>query len=271
MLYQKLLVGADPYYVALAENDGFELHCHPEVELSCCLAGEYGITLDGEKYTLRAGQMAVIRPMTGHSLDSGDYVRLTVEMGQSLLGPYFKQLEFLCRENLILTLNTSDDPLFGEVWQLLGELAEAENGTFRNLLQKGNVYKLSGLLLQLLTRKRGLEAGENRHFAEKIGLALDMIYNRYFDDLTVDEVSAVCGYSKSSFCRVFKAVTGDTFHNTLNRHRVEIAGDMLRSTRLPVEKIAEQIGYPDAKSFCRVFKRITGVSAGSYRKNKSVQ
>ena len=123
MLYQKLLVGADPYYVALAENDGFELHCHPEVELSCCLAGEYGITLDGEKYTLRAGQMAVIRPMTGHSLDSGDYVRLTVEMGQSLLGPYFKQLEFLCRENLILTLNTSDDPLFGEVWQLLGELA----------------------------------------------------------------------------------------------------------------------------------------------------
>ena len=135
----------------------------------------------------------------------------------------------------------------------------------------GCALALSGLLLQLLTRKRGLEAGENRHFAEKIGLALDMIYNRYFDDLTVDEVSAVCGYSKSSFCRVFKAVTGDTFHNTLNRHRVEIAGDMLRATRLPVEKIAEQIGYPDAKSFCRVFKRITGVSAGSYRKNKSVQ
>ena len=268
MLYQKLLVGADPYFVSVAGEKGFELHCHPEVELSCCLRGEYVITIDGAEHTLRAGQMAVISPMTSHSLEGGDCVRLTVEMGQSLLGPYFKQLEFLCRDNLILTLNDTDDPTHQAVWQLLQEIAETENSVFRNLLQKGNVYKLSGLLLQLLTRRRGMEAAEVRQLAEKIGCALDMIYNRYFDELTVEEVSAACGYSKSSFCRVFKAVTGDTFHNTLNRHRVEIARDLLLSTNQPVEKIAEQIGYPDAKSFCRVFKKLTGVSAGSYRKKE---
>lgn len=266
MLYQKLLVGADPYFVSVAGELGFELHSHPEVELSCCLVGEYVITIDGVEHTLRAGQMAVISPMTGHSLEGGDCVRLTVEMGQSLLGPYFKQLEFLSRDNLILTLNETDETVHKAVWQLLQEIAETENGAFRNLLQKGNVYKLSGLLLQLLTQQRGMEAAEIRQLAEKIGCALDMIYNRYFDDLTVEEVSAACGYSKSSFCRVFKAVTGDTFHNTLNRHRVEIARDLLHSTAQSVEKIAEQIGFPDTKNFCRVFKKATGKSAGEYRK-----
>ena len=261
MLYQKLLVGADPYFISVAGQEGFELHCHPEVELSCCLAGEYSIAIDGAKHTLQAGQMAVISPMTGHALEGGDCVRLTVEMGQSLLGQHFKQLELLCRDNLILTLNQAES-----LWQLLQEIAETEKLPYRNLLQKGNVYKLSGLLLQMLTQQRGPEAGEDCQSAEKIGCALDMIYNRYFDELTVEDVSAVCGYSKSSFCRVFKAVTGDTFHNTLNRHRVEIARDMLRSSSLSVEKIAEQIGFADTKSFCRVFKRLTGISAGTYRK-----
>ena len=154
MLYQKLLVGADPYFISVAGEEGFELHCHPEVELSCCLAGEYSITIGGTAHILRAGQTAVIRPMSGHSLEGGDCVRLTVEMGQSLLGLHFKQMELLCRDNLILTLDQTET-----LWQLLQEIAETEKLPYRNLLQKGNVYKLSGLLLQLLTQQRGPEAG----------------------------------------------------------------------------------------------------------------
>lgn len=271
MLYQKLLVGADPYYISVAGEEGFGLHCHPELEVSCCLAGEYTITINDTPHSLHAGQIAIVSPMCSHMLDGGDCVRLTVEMGQSLLGLHFKQLAALCRDNLILSLNEAEDPLYTAVWQLLQEIAETENGMFRNLLQKGNVYKLSGLLLQLLTRQRGSETAENRQIAERIGCALDMVYNRYYDDLTVEDVSAACGYSKSNFCRVFKAVTGDTFHNTLNRHRIEIAQDLLRSTNQSVEKIAEQIGFPDTKSFCRVFKKLTGISAGSYRKKEDKQ
>ena len=43
---------------------------------------------------------------------------------------------------------------------------------------------------------------------------------------------------------------------------------LLEERMRTVEKIAEQIGFPDAKSFCRVFKKLTGISAGTYRKKR---
>ena len=83
----------------------------------------------------------------------------------------------------------------------------------------------------------------------------------------VESVSAVCGYSKSNFCKIFKKITGDTFHNTLNRRRVEVACVLLRQTDDPIEKIAQEAGFADIKSFCRVFKNHTGSNAREYRKD----
>ena len=100
----------------------------------------------------------------------------------------------------------------------------------------------------------------------KIDKALEQIYTSYYEPLSVEQVSASCGYSKSNFCKIFKSITGDTFHNTLNRHRVEIACDLLLSGELTVEAVAAKTGFADSKSFCRVFKRITGKTAMQYRK-----
>ena len=101
---------------------------------------------------------------------------------------------------------------------------------------------------------------------KKIDQALETIYNRYFEPLNVEDISAFCGYSKSNFCKIFKNITGDTFHNTLNRHRIEVACMLLRETNDTVEKFAQETGFSDAKSFCRVFKKLMGKNAGEYRK-----
>jgi YesN/AraC family two-component response regulator len=74
------------------------------------------------------------------------------------------------------------------------------------------------------------------------------------------------GYSKSNFCRVFKRITGNTFHDILNQRRVEVAGFLLVQTNLDLEEIAQQVGFLDAKCFCRVFKKYTGKTPGTYRK-----
>jgi AraC-like DNA-binding protein len=103
---------------------------------------------------------------------------------------------------------------------------------------------------------------------KKIDIALEAIYNRYNEPLDVESISALCGYSKSNFCKIFKNVTGDTFHNALNLRRVEIACLLLRDSNDTVEDIARDTGFLDSKSFCRVFKNVTNQTAGQYRKNK---
>lgn len=101
---------------------------------------------------------------------------------------------------------------------------------------------------------------------KKIDHALEIIHNQYPDPLTVDTTSRLCGYSKSNFCRIFKKITGNTFHNALNRRRVDVACALLRQTDAPIEQIAQETGFVDAKSFCRVFKSLTGITARDYRK-----
>ena len=93
--------------------------------------------------------------------------------------------------------------------------------------------------------------------------------NHYGEELTVRYVASQCGYSDSNFCRIFRQITGDTFHATLNKRRCEMACTLLESTTASVESIAEQVGFADSKSFCRVFGKVMGCPPGAYRKGRS--
>ena len=95
----------------------------------------------------------------------------------------------------------------------------------------------------------------------------ERIYNCYYMQLNVEDVSTYCGYSKSNFCKIFKEITGETFHNTLNSHRIDVACMLLHDTNYTIEKIAQETGFTDIKSFCRVFKKLKGQNASEYRKN----
>ncbi|BFH11689.1 hypothetical protein PMJ10TS2_13170 [Paenibacillus melissococcoides] len=67
----------------------------------------------------------------------------------------------------------------------------------------------------------------------------------------------------------FKEVTGEKFIDVLIGLRLEEAKRLLRQTDLPVQAIAERIGYGGAVSFSRVFKRMEGISPGEYRSSHS--
>ena len=158
---------------------------------------------------------------------------------------------------------------------MLKETADiySSSTNFCELLVKGNLYRASALLLQMLYNPTPhVSQSKKLTDVNKIEEALEKIYNCYSEPLSVEEISTLCGYSKSNFCRIFKNITGDTFHNTLNRHRIEVSCILLRETNYTTEKIAQETGFTDAKTFCRAFKKYMGNSAGKYRKNsKAIQ
>ncbi len=273
MLYQKLLVGKDPYFISVGESDGFQVHRHPEIELSYCLDGFCTIIINNKEYLLSAGDLAVVSPMAAHEFPEVAKTtakKLTIEVGSGLLGENFEPFTLMSPENGILKLkNDQASPLHSQLAALLDETAEVFNTrpSFNSLIIKGNLFKISALLLQLITAKQGtVDVAKSMRDVEKIEKSLETIYNRYSEPLDLEDVSRACGYSKSNFCKVFKSITGDTFHNVLNRHRIEIACLHLKSGNQSVEKIALSVGFSDTKSFCRVFKSIMGESSGEYKK-----
>lgn len=275
MIYQKMLMGSTPYYLFCNNVAPFETHRHHEIELSYCLEGSYKIACEGREYTLCEGDFAVIPSMAAHSIppqEPSERKALTLELGYALLGEYFDS--FLEQGPNCIIIKKSDFDkhwTFCELSDCLKQTAlmkENEDTVLTQLHIKSNLYKISALLLQLFQERNIINIPVKRNEdVKKIDLALETIYGRYSEPLDVDGVSALCGYSKSNFCKIFKNITGDTFHNALNNRRVEIACILLRESDDTVEEIARKTGFLDSKSFCRVFKGIMNQTAGQYRKN----
>lgn len=277
MLYQKLLLGTDPYFISAGRGIPFENHRHPEIELSFCIEGGYTVVAEGKDHRLKKGDLAIFGPMTSHEYTDDidpDTLRLTVEIGPAMLMEYFEPL--ISRLHSFETHRLMDGalPLYGELKELLLEIADADinDPPFKELTVKGDLYKVCSLLLKLAFEKEyGRTTDRSLKSVGKIEKALELIYNRYNEPLDIETVSAACGYGKSNFCKTFKAVTGETFHELLSRHRVEIACLHLKESGNSIEQIALSVGFADSKSFCRVFKKIMGESAGSYRKHNEVK
>ncbi|CAN5560977.1 helix-turn-helix domain-containing protein [soil metagenome] len=81
-------------------------------------------------------------------------------------------------------------------------------------------------------------------------------------------VAAMIGLSElppRSFMRRFSAATGMTPLDYVHALRLEEAKEMLESGGLPIEAIANEVGYEDPSFFGRLFRRKVGITPAKYR------
>ena len=274
MLYQKLLVGTEPYYVNMGPTTAFNIHRHPEIEISYCISGSYSIVVNEKTHKVENGCLAVVNSMMTHEfIGDGSGIRLTIEIGPVMLGEYFEPFINHGFDIFVFNLNNGENELLKNLKQILCEIAENHNNRpeFYELSLKGSLYKTVWILLQLCLQTESIRVTSKIQYeVEKIEKALEIIYKNYYTALNIETVSKLCGYTKSNFCKIFKNITGETFHNMLNRHRIEIACVQLKETGEPIEKIAQSVGFADTKSFCRTFKTVMGETAGNYRKKNRI-
>lgn len=81
----------------------------------------------------------------------------------------------------------------------------------------------------------------------------------------VDEMVRWSGLAPRTFARRFKAVTGHTPIDYVQRVRVERAKRLLETSGETVDEISWAVGYEDPASFRRLFKRVTGMAPRAYR------
>ena len=62
-----------------------------------------------------------------------------------------------------------------------------------------------------------------------------------------------------------RSVSGKTIVEHINKSRIDLAKEMLRTTEAKLSEIAERCGFDDEKYFSRVFKKYCDISPGKYR------
>ncbi len=72
--------------------------------------------------------------------------------------------------------------------------------------------------------------------------------------------------SPRTLLRRFKAATGLTPNDYLQRLRISAAQSALRNPARSLEQIAAQVGYADRATFAKLFKQLCGETPGAFRK-----
>lgn len=98
-----------------------------------------------------------------------------------------------------------------------------------------------------------------------IGRSLAAMHDAPARDWTVTDLAQIAGMSRSAFASRFDAVVGTTPQRYLAAWRLDLAAEALRTRRDRVATIAGEVGYASQTAFNRAFKAHFGMTPAAFR------
>jgi two-component system, response regulator YesN len=121
--------------------------------------------------------------------------------------------------------------------------------------------------IEKVVDKKLVEA-DSQNFSNRTPIreAIEYINQHLKNELTQKEVAEHVHLNPSYLSVLFKEHVKMTFSEYVTRRRIQRAKDLLISTTLPINDIAEESGYKTAKYFIKIFKDLEGMTPSAYRK-----
>lgn len=123
---------------------------------------------------------------------------------------------------------------------------------------------LSELLCSQAVRRKeigargGLAPAVRRRLADYIDASLDQ-------PLSLGSLAAIACMSEYHLARMFRLSFGVPPHAWIAARRIERARQLLKSTSMPLQQIADASGYADISHFSHRFRKVVGVAPSRYR------
>lgn len=95
--------------------------------------------------------------------------------------------------------------------------------------------------------------------------ALNYIEQNFQNNITIEDIAAVCGINRSYFGKIFRNSIGRSPQEFLMNYRMVKATELLKLTSLSIAEIGSAVGYENQLHFSRAFKTIYGVSPREWR------
>ena len=125
------------------------------------------------------------------------------------------------------------------------------------------------LTLALLEADDSLADLSSAKVLKAVQTFVDLVEARLKHPLSVPELSEEVRLSQNYLARAFRHRYGMTMPHFILKRRVELACQMLVTSRASVTHIAAEVGLPDVQHFNKQFRKLTGMSPTAYREAKS--
>lgn len=96
----------------------------------------------------------------------------------------------------------------------------------------------------------------------------EYVMAHYGHNITLDDIAAHTGMSRSAFCTFFKRNKGMTFSQFVTQYRLDTACELLKTSQKQVSEICYAVGFNDLPHFVRVFTSAYGISPSKFRKTR---
>jgi AraC-like DNA-binding protein len=90
------------------------------------------------------------------------------------------------------------------------------------------------------------------------------------EDLSNKVLANVANVSEDYVGQYFKMLTGINPQDYIEYQRMELAVNLLRTSKKSIRDIGKDVGYKDTAYFCRRFKMMFGIPAGKMRRRESL-
>lgn len=254
-------------------------HKHQYIEVFYVAEGSFEQILLGERRHFSAGEVVI----TDQNCEHADYLAdedaavlflwLKPQYLDALLEAYdgkddlqrflFHALGSQKREQSYLELKA--EPGTGGIGRILELLVEEDWSR-----DTGSADLIRGCLLRLfhvLCTSYALQLhSTDQESKEKVLLyEMERYIRLHAQDVTARQLEEIFHYHRNYYNLLLKKYRGKSFREYVQEIRINRAGELLRTTKLPVKDIAARMGYENSSFFYKIFERYYGMGPGEYR------
>lgn len=253
-------------------------HLHDRFELVYIYSGNGTFFLNQMLYEMNEGDLFIIPGNTVHQAlpDSEFPITATaVYFDPQLIGHYsagdsFTNMQVFERarkyRSYKLVVPASMRPQLEEKLKQMHEELERHEAGFRYAVQ----LHLNSLLISI--NRLILKESHHPLVASDIGPPWLLNILQHLDQFHTEPIVGLsylakhASVSTAHLSRVFKQLTGMNITDYVNAKRISTAKELLLTTDLGIDTIANNCGYESLPYFHKLFKKFTGVTPGVYRR-----
>ncbi len=259
----------------LYENDEFEdypPHWHNSMEIIMPLENIYTIDCCNRRTVLKEGELIFIWPCCIHTLyapETGKRIIFIVDI--NVLGQ-IKQMSTL--HSLLSPITVVTPEAYPEAHASIRNALLDIRDEYRKDSLFSDMYIYSKMLaifseLAKNTTEQStpfdVTANKQQEYTEKFMYICEYINEHCTEDLSLDDMANLAGFSKYHFSRLFKQFTNVSFYKYLNQKRIAIAEKQLSDINNSITDVAINSGFSSMSSFIRMFKQLKDCTPTEFR------
>ena len=245
------------FFCQISNVNTNDLHSHEFIEIFYVLSGSAYHTLNGKREIIETGDLFILRKSDAHFFQKSndqlfmhrDFLTKEENFEQvcRAISPIFYK-ELLAQPIIHLKINQSQmddlENLFSYA-KLLSFSQPERSDIPLNL----TLMKLLNIFFNAKVKASSIKSNENA-LIESILNTLDRPSGL---QRNASEILRESHYDHAYLCKLFKAYTGMTITQYINKNRLEYANTLIKTSKMSLNEIAYTVGYNNYSYFYRAF------------------